>query len=457
MAPLTTFRYLILSYTLSTLMLLFTATAYAGSYTTTGSLCGGLPQVAVETMDGTCMGLVIQSGPDAKLKKPRKIIQVPGKDAFLITDMGGWKKGRGVMWLLKRSGDSYAATKLKEKLNLPHQIVIGPDKRFYLGEAHRIVAFNLSLKDGIADWQTVIDDLPNKKGHRHPLSHFIFLASGDLLLNIGTPGDQCLNEVSTGKCTTRDSFALLRIYRYDKDKASWSDDYEIFAKGLRNSMALAVHPTGTILQAENNMDFDTDKEPYEEINLLEKGRDYGWPYCYDFDATHPKWKKRKDAASCKDSAYTGSWTLMPPHAAPLDMIYYSGDAIPALKEKLLISWHGYRSMGNRLVAYEIDKFGMPLRGKAATYRTNPKKGEDKFRTLPFSPDKSLEVLDDLFSQHIEVTTRWNKVDGLRPRGAPAGLIEAEDGSIFIVDDRNKAVLRLTGGKAWRDVGAVKSP
>jgi len=54
-----------------------------------------------------------------------------------------------------------------------------------------------------------------------------------------------------------------------------------YAKGLRNSMALTVHPQSElVIQGENSMDLPDEDAPYEELNVLKEGNHYGWPYCY---------------------------------------------------------------------------------------------------------------------------------------------------------------------------------
>src|SRR5881397_4240274 len=55
----------------------------------------------------------------------------------------------------------------------------------------------------------------------------------------------------------------------------------IFARGLRNSVGLAFHPTTGELWANNN-DRDNlgDDVPPEHLNILRDGKWYGWPQCY---------------------------------------------------------------------------------------------------------------------------------------------------------------------------------
>ena len=424
------------------LLALTAAQLHAEPYTPAGETCGGLPKVAVETMDGICIGLVLQRGERLPLVKPRKIAQIAGQDAFLLTDMGGWGENAGSLYLIERRGGAYAARRLRSRLNLPHQILRGPGGLYYLGEAHRITAFRLDSQNRPIDWRKVLDGLPELAGNLHPLTHFIFLENGDLLVNIGAATDACEAETAAGVCRARESTGLLRHYRYLPASGVWSTEFEVYATGLRNSMALVRHPSGTILQAENGVDFKAEGEPYEEINVVVNGGDYGWPYCHNNDAAHPAWNRN---AECRTGAFVRPWTLMPPHAAPLDMIYYTGDLLPVLSGKLLIGWHGYRVYGHRLVAYAVDGEGRPLRGAVATLRSDPTAAEPWFAERVYAAEGSAGPV----SQHIEITTAWNRVPGIRPRGAPVGLLQAEDGSLWIVDDRNRAVLRMAPGEPWR--------
>lgn len=424
----------------------FAASAYA-AYETSPDTCGGLPKVQVGTIDGTCLGLVIQKGPGAPLKKPRKIAQVAGRDAYLLTDMGGWNPNLGTLYLIERNQAGYAIRQLKSKLNLPHQIIAGPDGRYYLGEAHRIVAFGVNAENEVENWRTVVADLPDVGDNLHPLTHFIFMENRDLLVNIGAATDACRGELAAGVCAGRENHGLLRLYRYLPDSGGWDPDFEIYARGLRNSMALVRHPSGAILQAENGADFKAAGEPYEEINVVERGADYGWPYCYDNDAADPDWNS---PGRCRGESYRSPWTLMPPHAAPLDMIYYTGDLLPGLRNHLIVGWHGYRQFGQRLVAYEVDARGRPLRSDHAGIRSSPTKSNPDFAEQAYAPDGSRGPV----ARHIELVSAWNKTPGVRPRGAPVGLMQADDGSLWVVDDRNKAVLRFTRGEPWRAAGAV---
>jgi glucose/arabinose dehydrogenase len=88
-----------------------------------------------------------------------------------------------------------------------------------------------------------------------------------------------------------------------------------------------------------------------------------------------------------------------------------GTMFPQLRGRLLLSLHGYRSTGARIVAIDVDSSGVP-RGTG--------------------PEAHVEVL----------TPGWDFKAGVRPMGAPVGLAVAGDGAIWLADDRNAAILRI---------------
>ncbi len=131
---------------------------------------------------------------------------------------------------------------------------------------------------------------------------------------------------------------------------------------------------------------------------------------------------------------------MPPHVAPLDMAYYTHDYFPQLHNTLLVSWHGYRPVGNRLVAYQIDDQGLPKLTKKPTFMLNPVAPGDEFTQHMFTPKGGMKNGEEE-AQHVEIISKWNKVANLRPKGAPVGILTLSDGSLLIIDDRNQAILR----------------
>jgi glucose/arabinose dehydrogenase len=181
------------------------------------------------------------------------------------------------------------------------------------------------------------------------------------------------------------------------------------ASGLRNTMALAVLPSGQLVGATNARDFInladpklSDNElPHDTYERIDAGADYGWPYCFDMNLASPEFPAFRCATKHAPTL------LLPAHAAPLGMLFYRGSKLPALNGKLIIPYHGYRDTGHRIVMLKVDDTGQP-------------------QGVP-------QVFVD----------EWDNHPGRNPQGCPVSVFEANDGSIFIAEDHNGTLLRLS--------------
>ena len=401
-----------------------------------GDTCGGYPRLAIETMRGMCAGRVL--GPTTEdatrtVRLPRSLLQLDAQ-TWLVTDLGAWDGTRGAVWRVRTGPDGVVdVAVVLEGLHLPHAIARGPDGGIYVGEMSRIFRFDPIADDPRATMETVVGGLPDNQLHdnRHPLSKFVFLPNGDLLVNVGAPSDQCTgagSRTASGLCAQSEGAedaASLRRYVYNGD-GGWSPDYGIFASGLRNSLALAVHASGTVLQGENSYDLASRWSPYEELNVIEAGRHYGWPYCMETAQATPGWADK--AAWCRSDAHTAPTLLLPPHAAPLDMLWYDGAMFPALQGRLLMTWHGHRSIGGRIASFAVDARGVPVPDPAPRFPVY----SQGMRAYGAGPAATPVML----------TPGWGLRLGVRPQGSPVGLAVADDGAIWATDDRAGLIIRF---------------
>jgi glucose/arabinose dehydrogenase len=290
----------------------------------------------------------------------------------------------------------------------------------------------------------------------HPLKHFIFDRSGRLFVNIGAPSDKCATgNAETGPCAAGEGASpLAAVWMFSPPAGGLfpalrpgdkNPPHEVFARGLRNSMALAAHPRFPddgfpLLQAENARDLPEADRPNEEINALEPGRHYGWPYCYDLTTVSPEYAAFLKAGAyrnlCSDPArYRRPHSLLSPHGAPLGMLYYDGTKFPELAGKLIVGLHGYRPTGSRVIYYDVDERGFPqIQPPPAHYNVSCTAAPRVFRT-----EREGEVAA---AQPIELIGDWHKVTGVRPRGAPVGMTVAADGAIWLAEDKNQTVIRI---------------
>lgn len=333
-----------------------------------------------------------------KLKVPRGLLATSDRE-FFVVEFGGWGKNAGS--LSKVTLDPSGAATVKKiftKLDRPLGIVLGPDKKAYVGEVGKIRRFDPFSP--APKLESVITDLPGKG--LHPLTQLIFLNDKSLLVNVGSDTNNCEKSKNKTTCPAAESktgLARLRQYTFN-----WSTGkptgWTTYATGLRNSMGLAQHASGTILQVENSRDAINDADPklndemlpHDELNVIFRGQSYGWPYCYDAKVNAPEFKKYDCAKTVAPVA------LLPAHSAPLGMTYWNNE--------IIISYHGYRDTGHRLVAFPVDALGVPN-----------------------------GAVKELIGDWVETDTQ--------EMGGPVGVTVTPDNSLLIADDRNNVILRLT--------------
>ncbi len=375
----------------------------AEAYRTNGQ-CDGFPAVMLQTPPGLCVGLVADH-----LGFVRGV--AAAGDAIYLVDMGGWRRGRGRLLRLDHGGHD-APKVLLTGLDEPNALAMTPDGTLYAGLLGRIVRVVLSGPAPVL--QDVLTGLPSTG--RHPLPALAAAADGSLYVNVGSATDHC--EDPAGKppnpsvpCPERAAAPpRASIVRFMPGPAplSWAEA-EPVAFGLRNSMALAALPGGALLAAVNARDWinradpalpDADL-PHDTFHVVASGGDYGWPYCFDMQRPSPEYPGHDCSAVAKPAL------LLPPHAAPLGLLLYRGEALPGLDGRLVLPYHGYRARGHRVMSLAVGDDGQPL------------------------------------GEPAPLIQGWDGVKGRTPQGAPVAVAEAPDGSVLITEDHNGTLLRLS--------------
>ena len=430
-----------------------------------GSGALSFPKLKIDMKEGFCAGIV--AGEDDGLEFPRSIIQIPGHEQFVISDMGGWGRKDGRLLVL----DPHAAEgkRIREVLTdqeYPFGLAIGLDKKVYASTAETIFRFDPLASNPRATVELIIKDLPGRNvtlpdgtkvtESSHSLKQFVFDKTGRIFINVGSHSDDCISPAPITKpCPAGEGpspWASIWMFTPPANGIfptlkpnDPNPPREIYARGLRNSMALAVHPRFpepgfAFLQGENARDLQDVFKPNEELNAIEKGKHYGWPYCYDNATPSPEFKLVLQAGPYKNlcnnaTAYKQPYSLLPPHGAPLGMLYYHGTKFPELEGKLIVGLHGYRPTGSRLLVYDVDDHGFP---KVSPPPVRYKVSCGAEPTRAFQTDKG-EVAAAPFD---ELISGWFRVNGARPQGAPVGFTVAADGAIWLVEDKNTSVIRI---------------
>src|SRR6186713_165433 len=100
---------------------------YAIGIETCGSGELAFPKIQIDMKAGFCAGLVASE--EDHLKFPRAIVQIPGRDLFVVADMGGWGHTDGRLLLLDpHAPEGQRFKELLTGVEYPFGLVIGPDK-----------------------------------------------------------------------------------------------------------------------------------------------------------------------------------------------------------------------------------------------------------------------------------------------------------------------------------------
>lgn len=252
--------------------------------------------------------------------------------------------------------------------------------------------------DEEGDFQGVeptLEDLPD--GGQHPLRTLGVGPDQMLYISVGSSCDACPE-------TNPEHATMLRAPLDGESR-------EIFAEGLRNTIGFDWHPdTGKLWGMDHGSDWRGDDLPPEELNLLEMGNNYGWPYCFGKQQVDPIIDDPPGTtkeAHCEDT--TPSVHEYQAHGAPIGMVFYDGEGFPA--------------------EYTGDAF-IALHGSWNRY---PPTGYKVVR-LGFEGGEPTEFED--------FVTGFLSADGETQFGRPAGIVVAPDGALLFTDDDNGMVYRV---------------
>lgn len=283
-----------------------------------------------------------------------------------------------------------------------HGIAIEDDE-IYLATVTDVYRANIKKDGTLSDLQRIIDDLPD--GGQHPNRTLGIGPDGMLYISVGSTCNACAE-------TNPEAATLLRAAK-DGTKR------RIFASGLRNTIGFGWHPATKLLYGmDHNVDWHGDDQPGEELNLLEEGKKYGWPYVFANGMINPQAEPAGVSSEDWKAASKEPLLLYTAHAAPMQMSFYDGTAFPA------------EYAGNAFVA---------MRG---SWNRKPPSGYEIARIV-FENDKPVRIEPFL-------TGFLTERDGTFQQTArPAGIAIAKDGAILLSDDANGVIYRIAyeGGEA----------
>jgi glucose/arabinose dehydrogenase len=320
-------------------------------------------------------------------------------------------------------GLAEAAEVVASGLSGPHSVA-WHEGALYVALNDRVVRLQDQNADGDmldAGEQTLItDDIPSGGGHTSRTAHF------------GPDGKLYVAAGSSSNDTVETDRRRATIMRFNADGSIPADNpfaadadpnrRPVWAEGLRNSVDFLFTDAGQLWATHNGSDGLGNDTPPEEIVIdVQKGKHYGWPYCYtaQLGAVPASAADVHDARVAFDGRVSSCAQSTPAlftdgaHQAPLGVARYAGAGVPsAYAGSLLVAYHG---------SWNADQTPRDCRVQRIVVAGG----------LPTRAEPFLTGFRDNDQQ--ECGSAW---------GRPAGVTTGPQGEVFVSDDQNGNVYRV---------------
>lgn len=275
-------------------------------------------------------------------------------------------------------------------------ITIHQNRLYYVTD-RELYAANLERDGQVGRPEVLLNDLPD--AGQHPNRTLGFGPDGMLYISVGSTCNACDD-------TNEENATLLQVQPDGRQR-------QIYAEGLRNTIGFDWHPeTGELWGMDHGSDWRGNDQPPEELNLIEPGQHYGWPFCWG-DRQPDVYLPANPQGTTKEEFCANT---QPPvltytaHSAPLDMLFYTASQFPE--------------------EYRNDAI-VTMRG---SWNRNPPAGYKLVR-VRYQDGKPIEFEDFI--------TGFLNEEGTAQFGRPVGLAVAPDGSLLFTDDTNGVIYRVT--------------
>jgi len=222
----------------------------------------------------------------------------------------------------------------------------------YVAEISRLLRFK-NIEKQISNpaekqkFQYEVVGPPYPKDAHHGWKYIAFGPDDFLYVPVGAPCNICKPELP---------YASLTRFKLG------SSQYEVFARGIRNTVGFDWDPlTKQIWFTDNGRDLMGDDKPFDELNHAPRaGLNFGYPFCHNMDLPDPEFGS---PTACKQ--YTPNAQNLGPHVAALGMKFYTGKMFPASYQNQIFiaehgSWNRSTPLGYRISLVRLSKDRKPL-------------------------------------------------------------------------------------------------
>lgn len=237
--------------------------------------------------------------------------------------------GQGKVLRLEVQSDGTAMPQtLIEGLKQPHGLAMSCTSdgcRLFVAETNAIRVYPYDTERRTVGEGKKILDLPGGGGH---YTRSLLIHNDKLLISIGSTCNVCRED--------DERRASVMIANLD------GSDARVYAKGLRNAVFLAEHPTThEVWVTEMGRDLIGNDIPPEELNILKDGAFYGWPICYGNNVHDGAFDKNVYVRNpCMEPFETPPVVEMQAHSAPLGIAFFPDEWPAEYRNDALVAFHG---------------------------------------------------------------------------------------------------------------------
>ncbi|MGJ8686445.1 MAG: PQQ-dependent sugar dehydrogenase [Spongiibacteraceae bacterium] len=274
-------------------------------------------------------------------------------------------------------------------LHKPHSMVISDDF-LYIAESNAVgrVEYNSQRGEVSGHYSRIIKGLGDNGNH------------WTKTLGRGADGWFYLTSGSSCNVCEEEDEQRATMMRFKPDGST----FEIYARGLRNSVGFDWAPwSGELYATDNGRDLLGDDYPPCELNRVERGGFYGWPYI-NGSALDPDLGVGRDALLATAVSPAHEFRA---HNAPLGMRFLRHQKNPKFAKTALVALHG------------------------SWNRSEP----DGYRVVALHWQEDGSIVEHAFVSGF--------LNGVELYGRPVDVVEASDGSIYVSDDYGDRVYRIT--------------